>query len=204
MADKHSDHHDHGYETDRVPPDLLQSMGYETRDVGPRAIMVWLAGLGVFIAIVTFGTLAIMNTFIPETGRTAYESEIYRTRPLRNEPPQPQLQVLPKRDMIMYRRDEKRLLDGYSNTSEGRVSIPVNDAIDAIAAEGISGIKGEAKPTQSDAYPGSGRYKNSGASAEAPKEGAEMNTATPNNGRATDITTEERKDVPNEPGNAGY
>ncbi|MBC8142899.1 MAG: hypothetical protein H7Y38_15850 [Armatimonadetes bacterium] len=193
MADKHSDHHDHGYETDRVPPDLLSSMGYETRDVGPRAILVWISGLFVFIAIVSFGTLGIMNTFIPDTGRTAYESEIYRTRPIRNEPPQPQLQVLPKRDMIMYRRDEKRLLDGYANTSEGRVSVPIGDAIDAIAAEGISGVKGE-KPAQNNGYPGSRQFKNSGNSAEAPKE----------EGRATDSITEERKNVPNEPGNAGY
>lgn len=193
---KHTERHDdHGYETDRVPPDLLSSMGYETRDVGPVAILKWISGLFVFIGIVSVGTLVIMNTFIPESGRTAYESEIYRTRPIRNEPPQPQLQVLPKRDMIMYRRDEKRLLDGYANTSEGRVSIPVNDAIDAIAAEGISGVKGEAKPMQNDAYPGSGRYKNSGKSAESSPE---------NNGRATDKITEERQNVPNEPKNEGY
>lgn len=199
-----SDHNDHGYEMDRVPPDLLQEMGYETRDVGPMAIIRWLGGLGVFIAIVTFGTLALMDSFIPETGRIAYESEMFRTQPIRNMPPQPQLQVLPKRDMIMYRRDEKRRLDGYSNTSEGRVSIPINDAIDAYAAKGISGVTKTAEPNQSDAYPGSGRYRNSGNSAEAPQEGNGTQNATPNTGRATDIFTEGRKEVPNEPGNAGY
>ena len=198
------DNHNHGYEIDRVPPNLLQEMGYETRDVGPVAILRWLTGLGVFIAVVTFGTLLLMNSFIPETGRTAYESEIYRTRPLRNKPPQPQLQVLPKRDMIMYRRDEKRRLDGYSNTSEGRVSIPVGEAIDAIAAEGISGIKRIAAPKSTDAYPGSGKYKASNAAAESPQQGNGTQNATPNTGRATDIFTEERKQVPNEPGNAGY
>lgn len=202
MADTHN-HHDHGYEMDRVPPDLLHNMGYETRDVGPVAIMRWLAGLGVFIVIVTFGTLAIMNSFIPDTGRVAYESEIYRTRPIRNEPPQPQLQVLPKRDMIMYRRDEKRLLDGYANTSEGRVSVPIGEAIDAIAAEGISGVKGE-KPVQNNGYPGSRQFKTDGKSAEAPTQGDETQNASPNSGRATDIISEERKNVPNEPGNEGY
>ncbi|MBC8136056.1 MAG: hypothetical protein H8F28_09245 [Fibrella sp.] len=200
MANGH-DNHDHGYEIDRVPPDLLGQMGYETRDVGPVAILRWIAGLFVFIAIVTFGTLLLMNNFIPETGRVAYESEIFRTRPIRNNPMQPQLQTLPKRDMIMYRRDEKRVVDGYSATSEGRVSIPVNEAIDAIAKEGIAGVKAAAPESTTDAYPGSGKYvSDATTTAEAPRteDGAEAQTATPDSGRATDVLTEERKNVPNE------
>ena len=198
MAKSHEPHDDHGYEIDRVPPDLLNQMGYETRDVGPKAILRWVAGLFVFIGIVSVGTLAIMNSFIPETGRTAYESEIYRSRPVRNPPPQPQLQVLPKRDMIMYRRDEKRILDGYSNTSEGQVSVPVEVAIDAIAAEGISGVKAGKPQPATDAYPGSGAFIGGASAAESPKSGDETNNATRNSGRATDILSEERKNVPNE------
>lgn len=196
------DNHDHGYEIDRVPPDLLHQMGYETRDVGPKAILVWIGGLFVFIGIVTAGTLVLMNNFIPETGRVAYESEIFRTTPIRNNPPQPQLQTLPKRDMIMYRRDEKRILDGYSATSEGRVSVPISETIDAIAAEGISGVKGGTAPQlDSNAYPGSGKYIPAEPdTAEAPRteDGNESQTATPQSGRATDSLTEERKNVPNQ------
>ncbi len=196
------DNHDHGYEIDRVPKDLLGQMGYETRDVGPVAILRWISGLFVFIGIVSVGTLFLMNNFIPETGRVAYESEIFRTTPIRNTPPQPQLQTLPKRDMIMYRRDEKRVLDGYSATSEGRVSVPISETIDAIAAEGISGVKSVAPKPATDSYPGSGKYVNDGTdgTAEAPEtnDGAEAQTATPGSGRATDVLTEERKNVPNE------
>jgi hypothetical protein len=196
------DNHDHGYEIDRVPPDLLNQMGYETRDVGPKAILIWMGGLFVFIGIVTFGTLVLMDNFIPETGRVAYESEIFRTTPIRNNPPQPQLQTLPRRDMIMYRRDERRILDGYSATSEGRVSVPISETIDAIAAEGISGVKGGTTPQpDGDAYPGSGKYNRAEPNtAEAPEtnDGNESQTATPNSGRATDSLTEERKNVPNQ------
>ncbi len=197
----HDNHNDHGYEVDRVPPDLLGAMGYETRDVGPVAILRWIAGLFVFIGIVTVGTLVLMNNFIPETGRIAYESEIFRTAPIRNEPPQPQLQTLPRRDMIMYRRDEKRILDGYSATSEGRVSEPISDAIDSYAKEGIAGVT-ESKPEPAtDAYPGSGKYiVKEPDTAEAPQtnDAGEAQTAAPVPSRATDTITNERKNVPNE------
>ena len=204
MANKHENHDDHGYEIDRVPPDLLNQMGYETRDVGPKAILVWISGLFVFIAIVSGGTLVLMNSFIPETGRVAYESEMFRTQPIRNPPPQPQLQVLPKRDMIMYRRDENRILNGYSNTSEGNVSIPVDAAIDAIAAEGISGVKtGAPKPT-TIGYPGSRNSTGGQTKTNEVPAGAESQNATSNTGRATDILTEERKNVPHESHEGGH
>ena len=204
MANKHENHDDHGYEIDRVPSDLLSQMGYETRDVGPKAILVWIAGLFVFVGIVSFGTLVLMNSFIPDTGRVAYESEMFRTQPIRNPPPQPQLQVLPKRDMIMYKRDEARILNGYSNTSEGRVSVPIDVAIDTIAAEGISGVTTAAPKTATVGYPGSRTFTGSnGKSAEAPA-GSEAQNATPNSGRATDILTEERKNVPHESHEGGH
>lgn len=195
------DNHDHGYEVDRVPPDLLGQMGYETRDVGPMAILRWIAGLFVFIAIVSGGTLLLMNSFIPEAGRVAYESEVFRTTPIRNNPPQPQIQTLPKRDMIMFRRDEKRIVDGYSATSEGNVSIPVSEAIDAIAAEGISGVTATTPKPTTDGYPGSGKFvKEDSETTEAPttQDSAEAETASPEPARATDSSTEERKNVPNE------
>ncbi len=194
----HENDQDHGYVSDRVPSDLLGQMGYETRDVGPTAILRWIVCLFVFIGVVSVGVLFLENQFIPETGQVAYQSEFYRTQPIRNNPPMPQLQTLPKRDMIMYRRDEKRIVDGYSRTSEGRVSIPVGEAIDQIASEGIAGVKGSVAKPSGDAYPGSGKYTDGNVAAKSSPSMGKAGPATKNAGRATDILTEDRKNTPTE------
>jgi len=153
--------HDHDHPGDSVPADLLVQMGYETRDIGPEGIFKAIAILFVCIGVVSALIFALLYwVFVPQTGAIAYEARLYDSSPVRHMPPQPQIQTLPKRDIIMYRRLEKRELDEYTTADKGNIAIPVDQAIDQIAAEGISGVKEGTPKPKADAYPGSGIYEN--------------------------------------------
>ena len=149
--------HGHGNE-----PDLLSQLGYEGRDVDPFPIFQWIAGLFVFIAVTLVVTFGFYRFFVPES----VVLNTKKTDALRV-PLQPQLQVRPKVDIAQFRQAEKRLTEGYTLTARGnRVTIPVSEAIDELAASGISGVTQPAvEPVKVKSYPGSGVFDG----AEAPE-----------------------------------
>ena len=147
--------HGGGHDAPKDNVDLLSQMGYENRDISLNAIIGWIAGLFVFIAVITAGTIGIYNIFVPPS------TELERVSPLasvRRVPPYPQLQTAPKRDMMEYRQAEDAILTEVTKGREGQANLPIADAINAVATRGISGISGTGESKESLAYPGSGNY----------------------------------------------
>ena len=163
-----SDHGAHGGGTHGAGPDLLEEMGYETRDITLSTIAKWLVGLFVFIGITTGGTILLYRWFVPPY------AEMERVAPLahvRHVPPIPQLQPDPRADMSNYREAEDAVADEYTTGGKKGVphtNLPVNKAIDLLAAQGINGVSGSAAKPESPAYPGSGIYRERGAPTPAP------------------------------------
>lgn len=149
----HGDGHGHGAPKDNV--DLLSQMGYENRDISFNTVawsVVFLFGFAFVISLITLG---IYNFFVP----TKVEQE--RVSPLmsvRRVPPYPQLQAAPKRDMIEFRQAEDAVLTGANKGADGHTSIPIDQAMNAISARGISGVSGTKTRPESISYPGSGDF----------------------------------------------
>jgi hypothetical protein len=96
---------------------------YEQSDVPPRLLVALAAGLALSIAGV-LGALAL-----------AFPSALapYQRGPLQPLPPQPRLQSDPAADLARYREAKRRELAG-----NGRDTIPIEQAMNEVAAEGWS------------------------------------------------------------------
>lgn len=117
----------------------LANIGYETRDIAINTLSRWLIGLFAFIGVATFGTLGLYKLLVPTYAETERVSPLENVRTY---PPNPQLQTRPKHDIIEYRAAEAKQENGYTKGENGTVNIPVERAIDLLAARGISGVKG--------------------------------------------------------------
>ncbi|MBC8104390.1 MAG: hypothetical protein H7Z41_17580, partial [Cytophagales bacterium] len=135
---------------------LLEKMGYETRDVALNSLGKWLIGLFVFIGVATAASFLVYTAFVPTYSEVERVSPLEHTRTL---PANPQLQTRPKRDMIEYRAAEDKQLNTSTKGENNTVNLPVERAMNLLAARGISGIKGAQVPRlDTSAYPGSGIY----------------------------------------------
>lgn len=121
--------------------DELRRMGYETDDVGVPTILRWVAFMFVFVLGALALTYGIYNFFVP--GDNA-QAEINAQSPLLSQkrlPPAdaPILQAAPKQDWKDFTReaDEKVHTYGWVSPNRGIVKIPVERAIDLLAARGI-------------------------------------------------------------------
>jgi hypothetical protein len=164
MAGGHESGHGHGHGGAAIEHDLLERMGYETRDVDTATILRWLGVLFALIIVTIVATLGLYNFFVPADliAQTRGHS-----RPSRA-PAQPQVQVLPRRDMKAYRQAEEVAAAGGVTTKDGRQTIPVDAAIDRLAAQGISGVRGTQLPAPGRSYPGSGIYEEGPAAGSEP------------------------------------
>ena len=145
----------HGHAAPKDNVDLLSQMGYENRDISLNTIIFWIFVLFCFIAVTTVGTIFLYKFFVPAS------VELERVSPLasvRRVPPYPQLQAAPKRDMIEFRQAEDAVLGGVTKAADGHVNLPIDRAMDAIAARGIAGVTGTGTAPASNSYPGSGNF----------------------------------------------
>ena len=153
----------HGHAAPKDNVDLLSQMGYENRDISLNTIVLWIFVLFCFIAVTTVGTIFLYKFFVPAS------AELERVAPLasvRRVPPYPQLQASPKRDMIEFRQAEDAVLGGVTKAADGHVNLPIDRAIDAIAARGIAGVSGTGEKPVSNSYPGSGDFSSGQKSAD--------------------------------------
>lgn len=123
--------------------DALAKLGYESRDVALPTLTRWLVYLFVFIAGsigVTFGVYRFLVPAGAEENRSQPLTTVRRTPPARA----PIVQAHPRRDMIVFRREEAEALNGYGwvNQNKGVVKIPVDRAIDLIAERGLPAPRG--------------------------------------------------------------
>ena len=94
-------------------------------------------------------------------------------------PPEPRLQVSPNEDMRLMRAEEDLRLNhaGWVNRPQGAVSVPIDVAIDVIAARGVAPqVVGG---TGSAANPDQTRMQTGGTPADAGKPGATAQNAVP-------------------------
>jgi hypothetical protein len=119
------------------PPDV--TMGHEERDVAPRPIVYSVLGLTA-LAVLAVGAMLLLLNFLAayHAARTAAPSPLAESYGLK-EPPEPRLQTQPVADLDALRARDAALLDSYGwvDRNAGVVRIPVERAIEILAARGL-------------------------------------------------------------------
>lgn len=114
--------------------DMLRKLGYESSDVSLPVLVKCVAFLFAFIggtAILTYIIYVVFVPPVPESQKTAASVA-------KLPPGVPALQGHPKFDMRAFRQQEEARLNGYGwvDKSNGIAHIPVDQALEAIAASG--------------------------------------------------------------------
>ena len=114
----------------------------ETRDVQPRMLIAFGAGLLLFIVLAAVGMKLAFNT-----------TPSWLPLPANFDPGSPDLQIRPKQDLVSFRAEEDRQLKmlGWVDRNAGIARIPIDDAIEAIASNGLpDSSQAKAKPASAD------------------------------------------------------
>ena len=114
-----------------VLTDGRSEIGYERSDAPPRLVALLAAGLAAtIIAVLVILAFAFPNALAPAT-----------RGPVQALPPAPRLQTDPAGDLLRYRRVEQAKLGKYGWTRDGHVRVPIDQAMNAVAAQGWSEAK---------------------------------------------------------------
>lgn len=132
----------HGSHTEMSPKtDYLNRLGYEDRDVALPALVKWWFILAAFIVGMFVISFLVYRLFVPDVRMERNRLPLTMT-PIQKKPPAeaPILQVHPKRDMVVFRRDELKYLNSYGwvDESKGIVRIPIDRAMELTAERGLS------------------------------------------------------------------
>ena len=102
----------------------------ETRDVSPKALLLFGVGLLFFLALAAIALKLIFNTtpYWPLLGAATNKNET-----------DPVLQTLPSSDLAAFRKQEDADLNklGWVDRDAGIARIPIDDAMGLIAAQGL-------------------------------------------------------------------
>ena len=129
--------------TDDTTHAAPQGAGHEPRDVRFRPIVLAAAILLVSVVLTFVGMRALLEHYqAREAHRSAAASPLAPSYGLR-EPPEPRLQSDPLEDLRALRAREEALLHGYGwvDRSAGTVRIPIERAIDVLAARAAAGAR---------------------------------------------------------------
>jgi hypothetical protein len=144
---------------DATMPDLLEQLGYEPRDIDLRRIFFWIGMLFLLIVGSMIISIIFYVIFIPGWAKLGQPVPLSANRRL---PPNPQVQVNPKKDMALYQQAEDRVL--RAEIGEGKSPKPnlsVDQAVELMASDrGIAGVRGTAVRPRGTSYPGSGDFTN--------------------------------------------
>ena len=111
----------------------MSTGGHEPMDVAGRPVLAAAIGLAVVLLIVAGGQLLLLRYYAERaTEREAPAAPLAETRT----PPEPRLLVDPRSALLELRAEEDALLHGYGwvNREAGIVRIPIERAIDVLAA----------------------------------------------------------------------
>jgi hypothetical protein len=158
-----------------VSPNLLAQMGYETRDVILRPLVMSLLALLVFIVVSLVSMFFLYQAFIPNWAKVGQPVTPPAARRL---PPHPQIQAEPKQDMAIFRIAEDGVVSGNAPDSTGaRQTMRIEEAIDVMATQrGIAGITGTEVRDRGDSGPG---QRTANRAAAEPSKPAPGGTGTP-------------------------
>lgn len=112
--------------------------GYETRDARLRPILIFAAGLAA-LALVSVALMSLLQSRF-EADAASHATE--PVHPLAQDLdlfPEPRLQEQAAQDMEQHRAWEEQLLDSYGwiDRERERVRIPVSEAMERVAREGL-------------------------------------------------------------------
>jgi hypothetical protein len=137
-------HNPHDPHDPQQPVSIEESkrLGYEISDVAIPILLKWGAVLAVFVGVASFVTLLMYFYFV---NRAAEEVTAYPLRTTREMPPPstPLIQALPVRDIKDFRRKEEEDLTTYGYTKEGKIHIPVEEALKIVAKRGLPSVTSE-------------------------------------------------------------
>ena len=124
-------------------PDIVSqpdpTLGHEERDVAVRPIALTILGLLVVVVAVFIFIQVLLNVLAGvQSRRSAAPSPLAGAYGLK-EPPAPRLQTNPVADLRDLRARDQALLSGYAwvDRDAGVVRIPIDRAIDVLAARGL-------------------------------------------------------------------
>jgi hypothetical protein len=102
--------------------------GYERSDVPPLLLLALAAGFALTVAIV----MSVLAAAYPHSLNDDFKG------PVQALPSAPRLQIAPRRDLVAYDAAERRRLQtyGWSDRAQGRVRVPVDQAMRQVAAQG--------------------------------------------------------------------
>ena len=118
--------------------DYLRELGYETRDIDLRTIIIWLAGLFIGGGVTAFITLGVYWLFVSQEVKPGTGTQLVNVRKL---PPEgyPRIQAHPKEEIGDFRHEEDERVYNYAwkDKQKGIVRIPVEKAIDLVLQKGL-------------------------------------------------------------------
>src|SRR5262245_46291538 len=124
--------------SDTEHPPASTDVGYETTDVNPKTLLMWVAGLAcmillsIVVAWVFFDVLAgYARRADPQISPLAAAEQ--------GPPPDPKLVPDEPNDLASVREEEEQVLDSYGwiDKDRGLIRIPIARAIELVAKEGL-------------------------------------------------------------------
>lgn len=118
----------------------LKTLGYEQRDIAIPTLSKWFGGLFVFIGAMLALAGIVYWFFVPPGAEE--KASMPMNSVARDVPADlAKVQAHPRRDMVLFRRQEEQKVGGYGwvDRSKGIAHIPVERAMDEMAARGLPG-----------------------------------------------------------------
>jgi hypothetical protein len=116
----------------------LQPEGYETRDVSTRLVL-W-AGAGLTLLVVASSIAMLWFFDVLDRRETRSQPQLSPlARSSQEQPPEPRLQALPRKDLAEVVDQQDRILSSYGWVDEGAgiARIPIGRAIEIVATRGV-------------------------------------------------------------------
>lgn len=110
--------------------------GHETREVNIKLILLSTLGMVILVLVVCFVTVGIFNYLSSTQAQPERANELVRPMEL---PKAPRVQEHPWEEYKVLHADEAHVLNSYAwvNEADGTVRIPIDRAIDLVAAQGL-------------------------------------------------------------------
>jgi hypothetical protein len=116
-----------------------EAVGHELRDVRFRPIVAAALGLAAVVGLVLLGMWVLFGTLAAREARLSPAANPLAAGSARILPPRPRLQAAPIDDLRQLREAEEEILTTYAwmDADKGLVRIPIERAMDLLAARGI-------------------------------------------------------------------
>jgi hypothetical protein len=113
-------------------------VGYETTDVDPQTLLMWVGGLAAMILLSIVVAWVFFDVLAGYAQRA--DPKISPLAPTEKAPaPEPKLVIDEPHDLASVRKQEEQVLDGYGwvDKGSGLIRIPVSRAMELVVQEGL-------------------------------------------------------------------